>query len=264
MIRTASRTALRALAIGLATAAVMAGAPAMAQTAAPAAANVKPGILEPDALAALDRMGAHLRTIKQFELVSTASTEQVFENGQKLQSLQRTTYTIGGPQQMRVTIETDNQKRDMFYDGKTFTILAPRAAKYIQLPATGNIGPLLARAYEEWGIDFPVQDLFRWGDPSAVADRPAEGFRVGAASINGKMTDHYAFRQEGVDWQIWIEQGANPLPRKMVITNTDDAAMPQYVAYFEWNTAPSIAAGTFDFKPGANDKQIDLKQFAAK
>lgn len=239
-------------------------APVLAQMATPAAIDTKPGVLEPEAVAALDRMGAHLRTLAPFKLVSTASTEEVYANGQKLQFLQRTTYTMGGPEKLRVKIETDSQNRDVFYNGKTFTIAAPRAGKYIQLPATGPVGEILANAYEKWGVDFPVQDLFRWGSASATAERPKEGFKVGPSRIGDAMTDQYAFRQEGVDWQIWIDQGDKPLPRKMVITNLEDPAQPQYVAYFTWDLTPAIPTNTFEFTPTANDKRIDLSQFAAK
>jgi hypothetical protein len=240
-------------------------APAMAQPAAAitATTNMAAGTLDADASAALDRMGAHLRSLSSFQLTSNASTEEVYANGQKLQFLQRTTYTMGGPSSMRVKIETDSQSREVFYNGKTFTIVAPRVGKYIQLPASGTVSDILTRAYEDWGVDFPVQDLFRWGGPSATAERPKEGFKVGSAKIGDAMTDHYAFRQTGVDWQIWIDQGDKPLPRKMVITNLEDAAQPQYVAYFSWDVAPNIAPGTFDFKPAATDKRIDLSDFAA-
>jgi hypothetical protein len=240
-------------------------APALAQTASPTTAttNMAAGTLDADASAALDRMGAHLRSLSSFQLTVNASTEEVYANGQKLQFLQRTTYTMGGPAALRVKIETDSQSREVFYNGKTFTIVAPRVGKYIQLPATGTVSEILTRAYEDWGVDFPVQDLFRWGGASATAERPKEGFKVGSAKIGDAMTDHYAFRQTGVDWQIWIDQGDKPLPRKMVITNLEDAAQPQYVAYFTWDVTPKIAPGTFDFKPAATDKRIDLSDFAA-
>lgn len=237
-------------------------APVLAQ--APVAADTKAGVLEPEAIAALDRMGAYLRSIPTFRLVSTASTEQVYANGQKLQFLQRTIYTLGGRDKLHVKIDTDNQHREVFYNGTTFTLVAPRVGKYLQLPATGSVSEVLISAYEDWGVDFPVQDLFRWGDAAATAERPTEGFKVGTAQIGDAKTDHFAFRQTGVDWQIWMDQGDKPLPRKMVITNLEDAAQPQYVAYFTWDLAPVIAANAFDFVPAKTDTRIDLEQFASK
>ena len=257
---------LQTAAMALMAAGAVTAAPVVAQQAAPnaaAPATIAPRVLEPEAIAVLDRMGAHLRTIGNFKLTSTATTEQVYANGQKLQFLNRTTYTKGGPSLLHVKIETDSQNREVFYNGKTFTLAAPGVGKYLQLPATGTVDAVLTRAYTDWGIDFPVQDLFRWGSAAATAERPKEGLKVGSARIGDAMTDHYAFRQTGVDWQIWVDQGDKPLPRKMVITNLEDAAQPQYVAYFTWDTAPAIATNAFDFSPAKTDTRIELSQFAA-
>ncbi len=240
-------------------------APALAQTASPAApaATTRPAILDADAAAALDRMGAHLRTLKNFEVVSTGTTETVYANGQKLQFLQRTTYTVAMPDQMLVEIRTDRQNRRVYYDGKLLTIFAPNAKLYTQFGVTGSISEVLATAYEDWGVEFPLQDLFRWGSPSSTAVIPSEGFKVGPAQIGEHKTDHFAFRQPGVDFQIWIDLGDKPLPRKLVIANTEDAAQPQYIAYFNWNLAPKIMPGTFAFKPSKDDKRIDMSAGAA-
>ena len=240
-------------------------APALSQAAASAAPTPlpRPAVLDPEAAAALDRMGAFLRTLRTFEVTSNNTTETVYANGQKLQFLQRTTYTIGGPEKMVVDIRTDRQHRRVYYDGRVLTFSAPNAKVYTQFGVTGGIAEVLGRAYEDWGIEFPLQDLFRWGDPSSNAVIPSDGTKVGAAQIGEYKTDHFAFRQPGVDFQIWIEQGDKPLPRKLVITNTEDDAQPQFVAYFIWDLEPKIAPGAFAFKPGKDDKRIDVSAGAA-
>ena len=51
----------------------------------------------------------------------------------------------------------------------------------------------------------------------------------------GKRCHHLAFAQEHVDWQVWIEDGAQPLVRKFVITYKDEPGAPQYTAiFFDW------------------------------
>jgi hypothetical protein len=257
------RTAFAASLICLSAPALsQATSPGPSAAAAPPAA-ARPAVLDADAAAALDRMGAFLRTLRTFEVTSNSTTETVYANGQKLQFLQRANYIIGGPEQMVVEIRTDRQNRRVYYDGQVLTLSAPNAKLYTQFGVTGGISDVLGRAYEDWGIEFPLQDLFRWGDSSSTAVIPSEGFKVGAAQIGEYKTDHFAFRQPGVDFQIWIEQGDKPLPRKLVITNTEDEAQPQFVAYFMWDLKPKIAPGTFAFKPGKDDKRIDLSAGAA-
>ena len=40
--------------------------------------------------------------------------------------------------------------------------------------------------------------------------------RSAPATIDGVATDHYAFREADVDWEVWIQKGDQPLPRKLV------------------------------------------------
>ena len=46
--------------------------------------------------------------------------------------------------------------------------------------------------------------------------------------MDGVVCDHLAFRNLDTDWQIWVESGERPLPRKYVITSKTVAAAPQY------------------------------------
>jgi hypothetical protein len=71
----------------------------------------------------------------------------------------------------------------------------------------------------------------------------------------------YAFRQDGLDWQIWIQNGDFPLPRKVVLTTTTDDARPQYVATYTWNLAPSFSNDAFTFTPGKDAKRITIAQW---
>jgi hypothetical protein len=230
--------------------------PALAQAsaAAPAAAQG----LDPDAEAALNRMGAALRAMQSFEVVSDATTERVYEGNHKLQSLMRTTYKVQFPDRMSIDMRGDTTHRRLYYDGKRMTLVAMKAGKYVTFPVQGSVSDVLAAAYEDYGIEFPLQDLFRWGSPNSDVVRPTSGYRVGDAMIGDTKVSHYAFRQPGVDFQVWLEDGAQALPRKMVITNTENPAQPQYVAYFRWNQAPEITPDSFTFTPGPNDKLIDF------
>ena len=39
------------------------------------------------------------------------------------------------------------------------------------------------------------------------------GTYVGQPVVRGVPTHHLAFTQKNIDWQLWIEDGANPVPR---------------------------------------------------
>ena len=246
---------LKHLMIGALAAAPLALAmPAVAQ---PAAVAV-PGVLDAEASRALDRMGAYLRTLKNFEVTATGARDEVYPNGQKLQTLTRTTYLVAQPDKMRVRLEGDSYDRTVYYDGKTMSLYGAGAKKYVRFPVSGSLDTVLKDAYDQYGIDFPLQDLFRWGSPSAIAERPREGFKVGEAEVDGQIVEHYAFRHEDADFQIWMDAGDKPLPRRLVISDPDQPGQPQYAVNFRWNLAPKIAPGSFAFTPKAGDTLVDF------
>ena len=68
-----------------------------------------------------------------------------------------------------------------------------------------------------------------------------QGFVVGKAVVEGVRCDHLAFRAPHVDWQIWIQEGKEPLPRKLVITTRDQPNAPQFsVVVTKWNLKPTF------------------------
>ena len=83
---------------------------------------------------------------------------------------------------------------------------------------------------------------------------------LGPASVDGTTCEHYAFHQEGLDWQIWIQQGDFALPRKVVLTTLTDDARPQHTSTWTWNLAPSFDDSSFVFTPPKDAHQISFKQ----
>ena len=68
-----------------------------------------------------------------------------------------------------------------------------------------------------------------------------------------------AFRQDVLDWQIWIQEDGRPLPRKLVITTIDMEGAPQFgVVMTNWNLDPKFAKGFFDFTPSEGMKGIEF------
>jgi hypothetical protein len=226
-------------------------APLYAQTTAP--------VMEPAAAAALDKMGAFLRGLNSFEVKADVTTEDVLEGGQKLQFGNQVTYTVNRPNKLAADIRSAMVHRRYNYDGTTFTVENARDGYYAQVPLSGSIGNLLSAADEMFGISFPLQDLFRWGDVSSNAATPREGFLVGVETIGGFETNHYAYRQDGVDFQLWLDNSSTPIPRKMVITQVSDSAQPQYVANFTWNLAARLASDSFAFVPSPNAQKIKFQ-----
>lgn len=239
-------------------------APSAGQTADATAAisPVEIPAVDPEATAALDRMGAYLRTIQALQVEVATEREEVLENGQKVQREEVVNLLARKPDRLRVDVSSDRKERLFFYDGKQLTLWAPRVKYYASVPAPPTIGELAKALEEKYGIELPLVDLFRWGSADASGAAITAAVDLGPGTIGGTTCQHYAFRQEGLDWQIWIQKGEYPLPRKLVLTTTTDDARPQYQATYSWNLAPSFNDAAFTFDPPADAQRIVIAEVA--
>lgn len=155
---------------------------------------------------------------------------------------------------------SDAQHRLFFYDGKTFTLFADLPGYYASVPAPGTIGELGDRLEEKFAIELPLRDLFLWGADGSTGDDITAAVDIGPSQVEGTTVEHYAFRQSGLDWQLWLQKGDYPLPRKLVITTLTDEARPDYTAILTWNLAPSFNDAAFVFDPPSGAKKIVLAQ----
>ena len=98
-------------------------------------ASAQAPALDAQALAALTRMGAYLRTLKVFQVKAVTTSEDVLDDGQKVLSAGTADVLAEAPNHLRAEVISDRQHRRFFYDGKSFTLFAER------------VGPILCLDY---------------------------------------------------------------------------------------------------------------------
>jgi hypothetical protein len=240
---------------------------AMAAMAGTSAAQQPPAApkstVEPAAMAALESMGAYLRTLKSFQVEAATTNEDVLEDGQKTQYAGTVNIVAQMPVRLRAEVSNERHERMYLYDGKSFTLFAKRLNYYATVPAPPTIGQLADKLDENYGFSVPLSDLFRWGMPGWSTEAITGATDLGPSPVLETTCQHYAFRQDDIDWQIWIQKGDNPLPRKLVITTKTDEARPQSTAVYTWNLAPSFNDAAFTFDPPADAGKVVLAEIKA-
>jgi hypothetical protein len=216
--------------------------------------------IDPDAVDAVKAMSAYLRTLKSFQITDNVTQDDVLEDGLIVQHESKVDYLTARPNRLRVEVTADDLHRLYLYDGKTFTVWARLVNYYATVPAPPTIGELLDKAIEKYDIDLPLYDLYNWGTKDDDINKIKTAVDIGPSAVEGVTCEHYAFHQEGVDWQIWIQLGEFPLPRKLVITTLTDDARPQHSDTLTWNLAPSFNDGAFAFDPPQDAKRIVLAE----
>jgi len=222
-----------------------------AVAAAPHASQV-----DPKAVGALAQMSAYLRSIPAFEITMQTQRDDVDVQGQLITLSGGALYSVRRPNAFAINLNLPSLAARYVYDGKTVTVFDANAGVYSSHVAPGTIRATLDLAQQQYGAAVPLDDLFTWSEGDSRAKTLTAAHYIGKSQIAGQTTNHYAFRQPGVDWQIWIADGAKPIPLRVVIVSSRDAARPQFRADLDWNTAPQFTAGTFAFVPPANARAI--------
>jgi hypothetical protein len=148
----------------------------------------------------------------------------------------------------------------LWYDGKVLTIYSEKTTFYGQTPAPATIDETLQMLMDRFQTPFPVAG-FLVKDPYArMMDGVKTALDAGTSTLDGVACKHLAFTEEDADWQLWIEEGAKPLPRRIAVTYKKVEGAPRVVtALSDWNLSPAIPAGEFTFVPPAGASKIDWK-----
>jgi hypothetical protein len=210
----------------------------------------------PAAIAALTSMSNYLKTLQSFQVSAVVTRDDVLDDGELIQYDTRVNLLARSPDRLRVETDNARQHRFYFYDGKTFTLYAERVNYFASAPAPATIGQLVDEVNDRFAVELPLADLFYWSGSDSKLGEIVGAIDVGPAVVGGVTCEQYAYRQTGMNWQIWIQQGDFPLPRKLVISTLTDEARPQYSATLEWNLAPSFNEASFRFDPPAGAQKV--------
>ena len=263
MKRQAARAMLALAALGCAHAARAedtAGA-----TAAPAATADAP-VVAPQADRLLKEMGAYLASADQFRLKAEVTFDHVLPTGQKLQFGAVEDLGVQRPNRVYVDWRSDLGERRLWYDGTAVTIADPATPFYAVQPAPADLDGTLAMIQSDLGFSPPLGD-FLYADPyQALRGNVRYGVYLGTSEIGGRACHSLAFVDNSIEWQIWIAEGPQPVPCKLLITYLTRPGRPQFSAVFtDWDFAPRIApeAFTADLPPGAQKIPFMYVQAAA-
>jgi len=227
---------------------------------APASAvHPAPVGVDPRAVDALTRMSAYLRSVPAFQITMTTQRDDVDVYGQLITLGGGAIYKVRRPDAFSINLALPSMAAQYVYDGKTVTVYDSRTSAYAKVQAPATIRATLELAQQQYGATVPLDDLFTWSEGDNRAKSLTSAHFIGKSQIAGKWTSHYAFRQPGVDWQIWIADGDRPTPQRVTIVSTDDPARPKFQADLTWDTAPRFAPNTFAFAPPPNARAVDIR-----
>jgi hypothetical protein len=225
-------------------------------------AQAKTPQIEPKALEILKQMCDYLKGLQQFSCQTEITEDVLLTTGQKIQLGKTVEASVRRPDRMWAESQGDAENRQIMYDGKTITIMDRSRNAYTTIDAPPELDAALNHAIQAFNLRAPLADLIYTKAYENLTGGVISGFYAGLHKVQGEPCHHLAFRQKDIDWQIWIEDGPTPLPRKFIITDTKAKGLQFTALFSKWNTSPQLEDALFTFVPPEKAEKIDLRPAA--
>ena len=212
-----------------------------------------------DAAAILKSMSDYLASQKTISLAFDADIEVITPDIQKIQFASSGRILLSRPDKLRANRTGGYADVELVFDGKTATVFGKHVNAFTQLSAPGSVEQLVDLLRHQYLVELPGADLLSTHVYDDLIQDVLDAKHIGRGVIDGVECEHLAFRNQDTDWQLWVEIGERPIPRKYVITSKAVTGAPQYTLRIrDWKTDAQIAADAFAFSPPAGAKQVEI------
>lgn len=214
--------------------------------------------LDPNATEVLQFMSDYLADLDAFSVNSDIDFEVIATNGQKLQFSSYASVLLSRSNGLHVRRQGPLADVDILFNGSQITVFGRRINAYVQQAFTGTVDESILAVETDTGIPFPGADLLFSNPYAVLMEGVTSSQYLGTGYIDGVEVHHLAFREDEVDWQIWVQTGDRPLPMKYVITTKWVTGAPQYETRLrDWNTSPPVSQDAFTFTAPAGAQLLE-------
>lgn len=215
--------------------------------------------IAPRAEELLRRTSEALASAPTVSFHAEVTVDEVAGTGQKLQRGGAVDIRVRRPDRVYAEHDGDRFHRKFVYDGKSLTILDVGQSLYASFEAPPTIDGMLALARQKFGVVLPLGQIVVAKPIEEMLPTIESGLYLGLHRIDGVPCHHLAFTQAAVDWQLWVQDGATPLIRKIVVTYKTLPQSPQFSALLsDWSLGKSIPDSTFNLQLPKDASKIEF------
>ena len=195
----------------------------------------------------------------QFEVLD--SIDYIDDEEVRVQLNHKRDILVSRPDRFKSHVIGDRVERHSLFIKGHLKVLIPDQKIYLEkkyLPET--VEKTLDLLAEKEGLSFPLSDFLRKeAVDESLLDSIIFAEYVGETKISPADCHHLTLQQDNVDWQLWIQKGDKPVPRKLVITYVNVPGSPQYIANFtNWKFPKTIADSEFKLEIPEDAERVML------
>lgn len=209
----------------------------------------------------LKEMGDFLKNAKARSFHAEISYDDPVPPSGKIQYGASADFVYKNPNKLYAEYLGDRGGRRFWCDGETITILDVFHDTYgeIPIPQEPQVGAILDRLMNRYGWSIPLSEFFTADPYKTLLKEVKEGYYIGLHRVEDVRCHHLLFISDRIDWQIWIEDGPQPVPRKVTITYKTLSSSPQFTAVLsQWEINTPLSEGLFSAIIPRTAEKIDF------
>jgi len=203
------------------------------------------------------RMSDHLARAQTFT-VETTDTRPRMRGGKEVAQQTTRQLTVRRPDRFALRVTGDADFRGWF-DGKKLTFVSAPNKVWARTDGAATIDDTLDRLAERLAMPMPMADFIYSSPFDALIGASSTGGYVGRESIDGVPCVHVAYQHPAVDWDLWVAESGDPLPKKYRITDkTSSRPTTNEVTFTAWTFGVGVTDATFTPEVPAGFERIRL------
>jgi hypothetical protein len=174
----------------------------------------------------LRSMGGFLAGKGALTVEAERTEERVRYSGQKVELATEVSAALRRPDRLLAGQSGSAANLQAAIGPGSITIYGPDSQRFARMPGPNTIDDALDLLVQKYDVTLAMLDLLV-SDPYASARRTLRtGEYIGLEKVAGVTCHHLAFTAKGLDWELWVDAGAEPVPRQLKIVYRESAGVP--------------------------------------
>jgi len=161
-------------------------------------------------------MSDHLAHARTFS-VETTDVRTRARGGKEITLHTTRQLTLRRPDRLAFNVTGDMDLRG-WYDGSKLTFVADKQKVWARVNGASTIDDTLDRLADHLAMPMPMADFLYSSPYESLIGTKSGGGYVGRETIDGVPCLHVAYTHPAVDWDLWVAEQGDPLPKKFRIT----------------------------------------------
>jgi hypothetical protein len=195
---------------------------------------------------ALQEMSYFMGSKDEYTFKAEIMFDVIVKSGQKVQYNANETVYLKKPNKFSIEYVSDLGGYKLWYDSGKATILELPTNDFSITTLPDSVDQALRKLYEQYSFSPVLSEFLFINTYKTLMKNVVSAENFGQSKVFGTKCLHLYFVEKDIDWQIWIEDGKRPIPRKLVITYKNLPESPQFIAILkDWIFDRPIASPAF-------------------